>query len=573
MSATSKVILGLNSAGFNTSSALVIDGELVFAVEEERIIREKRTRRFPTQGIRAALAHANLTLKDVDTIAVAWNPAINLEAHDEAQSGRHRYLGELFYSVPSQLMAMKPSPQASLTHQRIEFYDGTALNLVYVPHHLGHAASFFVSPFDDAAICSMDAFGEKHSVMFCRGSGTRLEVLWSQEFPHSPGSFYSAFTAFCGFTPKGDEWKLMGASAYGDPERFYPQVRSLVRMIDDGGFELDLACFNHYQFHRPGLFTPRLSALLGVQPNPLDAPLSQEHYDVAAAAQRVLEDIYTHLLRRLHLLTGLDQLVLTGGVALNCVANGKFRRLTPFRDLFVPPVPDDSGGALGAAYYIHCHLDGGRRSYLMRDNYLGPGYSDQQIEQTLQKFKIGYERVGNPAAYAAQRIAEGRIVGWFQGRLEFGDRALGNRSILADPRDPKMKDKVNETIKYREGFRPFAPAILAEHMNDYFLDATASPFMEKTYPIRPEKRAVIPAVTHVDGSGRLQTVTRQQNPRFYELIEHFHRHTGVPVVLNTSFNLKGDAVVCSPEDALDTFFSCGLDDLVLGSFAVQKDRP
>lgn len=564
-------ILGLNSAGFNTATALLVDGQCVFAVEEERLNREKRTRRFPAKGIRAALGFAGLSLDDVDSVAIAWNPAINLEAHNVAQSERARYLGEIFYSIPSHLMTLAPTRgDITLSRQEISFADGRALKIAYVNHHVSHAGCFFASPYENAAVLTVDAFGEKNCASFSIGSGKRLDQIWTQDFPHALGSLYSSLTDFCGFAPQNDEWKLMGASPYGDPNRFYDRLMSLVRLKDDGGFELDLSYFNFHQFHRPGFYNSKLADLLGMPGNQRDKALSQDYYDVAAAAQRVMETIYMHLLRALHSRTKQKNLVIAGGVALNCVANGKVVQNTPFESVYVPPVPDDSGGSLGAALYLHCHINGGDRNYVLDQNYLGPGYSDEEIAETLEKYKLAFERVADPVPPAIDLIASGKIVGWFQGRIEFGDRALGNRSILADPRNPAMKDLVNETIKYREPFRPFAPAILAEEADQFFENPQPAPFMEKAFMIRPEKRQTIPAVTHVDGSGRLQTVTKQQNELFHRLISAFKARTGVPVLLNTSFNLKGEPVVCSPEDAIRTFFSCGLDALVIGSFILRK---
>ena len=562
-------ILGLNSAGFSTSSALIVDGEVAFAAEEERLIREKRTRRFPVQGVRQALKTADLNLDDLDAVAVAWNPAINLESFNLPHSQRARYLGEIFYNVPNHLMALKESNSASLSRQTIEFLDGNELDIYYVTHHLSHASSFFISPYEQAAIMTVDAFGEKHCVMFSEGKDTQLNSLWSQEFPHSLGSFYSAMTSLLGFKSQSDEWKLMGASSYGDPNRFYKTLKSIV-FLKEEGFELDLSYFNHYQFHRPGLYTPKLIQLLGLSPNQRDQPLSQEYYDLAATAQRIAEDIYFHLLNQLHRRTQQDKLVLAGGVALNSVANGKILEKTPFKEVFIPPVPDDSGGSLGSAYYVYHQIKGQPRHYVMRSNYYGPGFSNSEIQTALNKFKVKYTVVENPALAAAELIAGGQIVGWFQGRMEFGDRALGNRSILADPRDAKMKDKVNETVKYREPFRPFAPSILLEYVDEYFVNATPTLFMEKVFPIRTEKQHLIPAVTHVDGTGRLQTVTKEQNALYWQLIHEFHKLTNIPVVLNTSFNLKGEAIVASPQDALRTFFSSGLDILVMGDCLIEK---
>ena len=564
------VILGLNSCGYNTSSALIIDGEAVFAVEEERLIREKRTRRFPMQSVRKGLDMAGLCLEEVDAVAVAWNPAINLEAFSLPQSQRARYLGEIFYNVPNYLMALKQDNAALLSQQILDFIDGTQLKIHYVTHHLAHASTFFFSPFERAAVMTIDGWGEKQSVLFAEGEGNGLCTLWSQEFPHSLGSFYSAFTEFIGFRPDNDEWKLMGASPYGDPDRYYDKVRSVVYLRDDGGFELDLSCFNHYQFHRPLMYSPKLIELLSLRPNKRGHPLTQDYYDVAAAAQRVTEDVYFHLLNQLYERTGLDKVVLAGGVVYNSVSNGKVLKRTPFQQVFISPVPDDSGGSLGAAFYVYHQVMQQPRSCVMTSNYLGPSYDNNEIRALLEKYKIRHVILEDAARTAAESVASGKVIAWFQGRLEFGDRALGNRSILADPRDESMKDRVNATVKYREPFRPFAPAILLEYIDDYFVDAVPTPFMEKVFPIRVEKRSVVPAVTHVDGSGRLQTVSRQQNQLFWRLIDEFRKLTGVPMVLNTSFNLKGEPIVCSPEDAVRTFFSSGLDALIIGDCLVEK---
>jgi len=566
-------ILGISPVGFNTSSALLVDGKCLFAVEEERLIREKRTRKFPCHGIHAALSQANLSIPDIDTIAVSWNPAINLEAHSSPQSARTRYLGEIFYSVPSHLMSLRARRHdIALARQSIHYADGSDLSIVYVNHHLAHAGCFFVSPFDEAAILTIDAFGEKNCVTFSRGIGNEIEQLWSQNFPQTLGSYYSSMTEFCGFSPQNDEWKLMGASSYGDSSRFYQPLRELFRLDENAGFSIDLGVFNFHQFHRPGFSNTKLEERLGIPANEQGAPLSQTYYDLAAAAQAVTEEVYLHLLHQLHDLTKQDSVVIAGGVALNCVANGKVTSETPFSNIFVPPVPDDSGGSIGAAYYLHCQVNGQDRGFVLEHNYLGPAFSDEEIAATLDKYKLNFTRISDPPEHAADLIANGNIIGWFQGRLEFGDRALGNRSILADPRDPSMKEKVNDTIKYREPFRPFAPAILNQRVDDYFENASPTPFMEKAFKIRPERRGEIPAVTHVDGTGRLQSVDDNHNPLFYRLINAFSNKTGVPVVLNTSFNLKGEPIVCTPEDALRTFFSCGLDMLIMGGFEVRKTK-
>jgi carbamoyltransferase len=476
----------------------------------------------------------------------------------------------MLYSIPSSLMSLQKSFAADISMQQIYLDDGTILPIHYVRHHLCHASNFYSSPFDEAAILTIDAFGEKQSITFNVGRGTKIDTIWSQEFPHSLGSLYSTLTEFLGFQAQNDEWKLMGASSYGNPEKFRNKLSSIVKLSEIDGFELDLSYFNFYQFHRPGRYTNKLSTLLGVPPNKQGQPLSQEYYDLAASAQELFEKIYYHLLVQIEKKTGMKNVVLSGGCALNSLANGKILSKTNFKDCFIPPVPDDSGVALGAAYYIHHRDYGSVRSEPMKSNYYGPSYTDNEISTCLKKYKINHRNVENPAKEAALLIASGKVIGWFQGGVEFGDRALGNRSILADPRDASMKEKVNDTVKYREPFRPFAPSILEERISEYFIGAVPTPFMEKVFLIQEDKRHTFPAVTHVDGTGRIQTVTKLQNKLYWELISEFEKLTGVPIVLNTSFNLKGEPIVCEPTDAIRTFFSSGLDALVIGSSVLEK---
>lgn len=563
-------IIGLNSTGFNTSSAFIEEGIVRFAIEEERITREKRTRKFPTAGLSLGLDRLGWDLCEVDAVAISWNPMVNLETHSTSHSDRARYLGEFLYSAPSNLMSLVGSQSGPVSQQIISFENGQSLPIYYVDHHTCHRANFFLSTFEEAAVLTVDAFGEKKSTSYGLGVGGHIKELWSQEFPHSLGGFYSTLTEFLGFVAQGDEWKLMGASSYGDPEEFYDVLREVVNLQPEGGFELDLSYFNFYQFHRPLRYTEKLSNLLGVQPNVLGAPLTPQYFNLAAAAQVVFEEIYFHLLSQLQRQTKSPNIVISGGCALNSVANGKILDKTDFDALFVPPIPDDSGAALGAAHYVHHHVIGGKRAAPMTSNYWGPSYTNDEISTELKKYKIDFRHSETIVSETAQLLAEGNIIGWFQGALEFGDRALGNRSILADPREEGMNDRVNATVKYREPFRPFAPSVLAEHVDNYFENPQPAPYMERVLSIYPEMRKKIPAVTHIDGTGRLQTVYKDFNPRYHELIEEFFNLTGIPIILNTSFNLKGEPIVCTPEDAIRTFYSSGLDILVLGDFLVRK---
>ncbi|HJN46883.1 MAG TPA: carbamoyltransferase C-terminal domain-containing protein [Vicinamibacterales bacterium] len=566
------VVLGLTNDGVDTSAALVIDGRIHAAVAEERLVREKRTRRFPINAIQTCLRQAGVAARDVSVVAVAWNPMQNMERLGAGTFESVRHFPEMLYRQPGQLYALlngEAAPQDARITQALDV-GHAKIQIEYVDHHLAHAAlAFFASPFDRAAILSIDGFGEKVTTALAIGEGGRIRTLETVEFPHSLGMFYETLTQFLGFRPDSDEWKVMGASAYGDPERYRSSMDELVRCTDEGLFEMDLMHFQYYLFSRRTHFHPRLEQLLG-PPFPAGAELDQRGADIAAAAQATLERVLFHLGRRLHHLTGSTNLCLSGGVALNCLANGKFAAETPFERVFVPPAPEDMGTSLGAALNVaHAGTDG--CAWRLGSNAFGPSYSDAEVKTELDKYRLTYRELDDPAGYTAERIANGRIVGWFQGGLEFGQRALGHRSILADPRLPDMKDRVNKAVKYREAFRPFAPAILADCAGDYFEDACDVPYMEKVLRVRPDKRAAIPAVTHVDGTSRLQTVSREQEPLFFALLDRLHQLTGVPLVLNTSFNVQGEPIVCSPSDALRTFFTCGLDDLVIERFALRKE--
>ena len=565
-------ILGISPHFINNASALVLDGNVIYACEEERLNRQKKTRRFPLLSVKDGLSRNKMNVDDVDICTISVNAGIYLENLSTVHSSRLRHRGEVLYSVPNYLMSIVEDNSVKASRQEFEFFNGKKIRIEWVEHHLAHAASsFFLSPYETAAILSMDGFGEKTTVMFARGKGNRIEPFFRLEFPHSLGMLYSTLTEFLGFIPHSDEWKVMGAAPYGDSSRFYKKIKKLIHLKSDGAFELDLSYFNFFQFHRPLMYSRKLIQHFGVAPNKKDGDLDEVYCDIAAATQTVTEEVIMHMLKYLHARTGEDNLCLAGGIAFNSVANGKIVSHTPFKRLFIPPMPDDSGTSVGSSLYVYHQLQGNPRKEGMSSNYWGPGYTSNEIALELNKWRVPYREVNNPAEVGARLISQGKIIGWFQGRLEFGDRALGNRSILADPRDPAMKDKVNAKIKYRERFRPFAPSILEKYLDEYFMNAAPTPFMEKVFPIRGDKREEIPAVTHVDGSGRLHTVTREQNERFYLLIEHFHKLSNIPVVLNTSFNLKGEPIVCSPSDAIRTFFTSGMDALLLNNCLVTKD--
>ncbi|MBD1140952.1 carbamoyltransferase [Pelagibacterales bacterium SAG-MED39] len=565
-----KYILGINSTGFNTSASLICDNKIVAAVEEERLSREKRTRKFPNNAIKFCFDKAGISFQNLEAIAVSWNPIINLENFDLNYSRNSSYFPSILHSTLNHVMKDVKNIKKDFFEQNLRLENGKILKIFFVNHHLTHASSFFVSNFSESSILTVDAFGEKQCVGFYSGNKNNIKKIHEQYFPHSLGSFYSTFTEFCGFKPKSEEWKLMGASAYGKPSVYQKKINDLIKFDKNNEFFLDLKYFKHYLFHRPGYVNKNLEEFLGIKKNKLNKDLNQKYFNIAFAAQSIFEKIYINLIKKLFIKNKSKNLVVSGGAALNCVANGKILNKTGFKKVFIPPFPDDSGAGLGAALYVNSLLTKKNKKTIFLNNYLGPSFENNEIEKTLKKFKLEYEKVKDIFDSATKSIIKGKIIAWFQGSLEFGDRALGNRSILADPRNAKMKDMINKNIKYRENFRPFAPAVLIDNIDEFFENSQSSHFMEKTLIIKKEKKKIIPSVVHVDGSGRLQTVTKKNNYIFYSLIKKFYEKTGVPILLNTSFNVQGEPIVCSIEDAIKNFYLSGLDEVYIGNYKLKK---
>jgi len=568
-------ILGVAPYLWISSAALVEDGRVIAAAAEERFNRVKGSKAFPSKAIDYCLKEAGCSLDEIDRIAVAWNPGMHIRSASSRYISDLRWRGEYLINIPASLLNVAGNPDVDQVEELIRM-SGNDMRITFVNHHQAHAAcAFFLSPFDQAAILTVDGRGENESVTWSMGGGSQIKKLSMVRFPHSLGEFYSAVTQFLGYRAYEDEWKIMALASYGTPDNeYYPRIRSLIRRLDRGQFELDLSYFSYYLFDmQPTMYTKKLPELLGM-PRQKEEPLEQRHRDIAWALQQVFGEMMTYLLTHLHALTGESRVALAGGSAMNSVYNGKIREATPFHDVFVPSCPDDSGAPVGAALHVYHCLEGGEKKIQPLHNYWGPAYTDREIEESLKQYKIVASRCDNVVEATAKLLMQGKLVGWFQGKMEFGQRALGNRSILADPRNPAAKDLINAAVKYREGFRPFAPAVVAESAWEYFDIPVGDtvPFMEKVYRVKPGKKAVIPAVVHVDDTGRLQTVSRETNPAFYDLIRHFGALTGVPVVLNTSFNLNGEPIVCSPKDAIRTFYSCGLDALVMGNWLILKQR-
>ena len=572
-------ILGINAYHGDAAAAIVKDGQLIAAVEEERFNRKKHCAGFPALAISYCLEVARISLDQVDHIGISRDPSAHLHRKILFSLTKLASLSGLIAARLANAARIRDLRQ-DLTRalgvaasEKVKFHN--------VEHHKAHMAScFFISPFERAAILSIDGFGDFISTMWGLGQGNGIDVLGQVEYPHSAGAVYTATSQYLGFTQYGDEGKVMGLAPYGRP-RYLREFRDIIRTDNGSGFKLNLDYFLH---HSEGvdmtwdegsptigrMFSDRFIETFGVGRS-AGEPLTQQQEDIAASLQARLEEVGFHILNQLYEETKLDKVCLAGGVALNSVMNGKIALHTPFREVFVQPAAGDSGTAVGVCYYIYNMILHQPRSFVMEHAYTGPEFDERQIEEALEQSSLSHCKLSNCelTQVAARAIAEGKIVGWFQGRMEFGPRALGNRSIVVDPRRSEMKDILNARIKKREPFRPFAPSILEERVGEYFEQTYPSPAMLMVYQVKQEKRSVIPAVTHVDGSGRLQTVTRSSNPRYYQLIADFEQLTSVPVVLNTSFN-EDEPIVCTPEEALNCFQRTRMDVLFLGNFMVQR---
>ncbi len=562
------IILGLNTWFHDTSACIVRDGKLVVALEEERFTRHKHTREFPLEAIRHCLAFADITPEEIDHVAVSIRPwqswhrkAVHLAKapHRAAPFLRHELVAAFF-------------KQRRLRRWFADTFPGKRQpKLHFIEHHASHATgSYFVSPYEHAAIITLDGSGEWASGWLGAGRGNTVTRYTESLFPHSLGAVYEAVTEFCGFRPNYDEGKTMGLAPLGDPARFIDAARECVHVDEEGRIRVDPSWFS-YQYWGYQRCSTKFHATFG-KPRASDGEFASHHRDVAAAFQQVLEECALKMARQLREKTRANHLVIAGGVALNSVMNGRLLRETEFDDVYIMPAAGDGGTAIGAAFTLLHQTLGAERCYVHDDPYLGNVYSDDEIERFLKACKLPYRKVDNPATAAADLLEAGRIIGWFQGRMEIGPRALGGRSILANPAIPDMKAKINSEVKFREAYRPFAPSATVEAAADFFDIDVEAPFMLKVCQVREDKQSVIPAVTHVDGSARLQTVRRDRHPLYHELIDTLGSRTGVPVVLNTSFNIQGEPVVESPRDAVRCFYSTGLDNLVIGACVLGKQE-
>ncbi len=577
-------ILGINAYHADGSAVLVHDGILIAAVEEERFRRIKHWAGFPTESIARVLEIGGIAGAQIDHVAISRDPKANL-------------VRKAAFAVTNR---MKISNIVNRTRNLKKVHDvraplSEALGVAedklpqihFVEHHPSHLASaFFVSPFDDAAICAIDGFGDYVSTSTAVGRGNKIDLLTKVSYPHSLGVLYTAVTQYLGFPNYGDEFKVMGLAPYGSPA-FTKEIGQLIALKSGGDFELNRKFFRHWDegvaMKWEGgvptmgpLFNDELAKLLGPV-REKGEPLTPHHENIARSLQAVYEDCAFHVLNGLWERTKNPRLCLAGGCAMNSVANGKVRDATPFTDVYIQPAAGDNGTALGAAYQVWNQILAKPRGFVMEHGYWGTEYPTADVTAIVaarddKDWRYDWQRFGDEESVCretARLIADGNVIGWYQGRMEWGARALGNRSILADARRGDMRDLINAKIKFREKFRPFAPSIVEEAMDEYFVGAAADPFMQQVYPVREDKRAILPAITHADGSGRLQTVSARTNPRYYRLIKEFEKLTGVPVLLNTSFN-ENEPIVDTPEQALDCFLRTRMDVIVVNNTIIRR---
>jgi carbamoyltransferase len=572
-------ILGLNAFHGDSSACILKDGEVMIALEEERIRRIKHWAGFPIEAIKYCLQDVGITIRDIDHITISRDPSANVLKKIKHTLKNTVSVATIFdrYTNSKKVKSVK-----ALLAEAFAIDEAAIKATIHnIEHHRSHLGSaFFASPFEKAALLSIDGFGDFTSTMTAIGNGNQIEVKDAVHFPHSAGIFYTSFTQYLGFLKYGDEYKIMGLAPYGKPQ-YVDKLKDVIEFTNDGLFKLNL---NYFKHHKDGvkmsweggepdienIYSEYMVEKFGPARRK-EEELTQYHKDLAASVQRLTEELIMHILNHLHKTSGTDNLCVAGGVAQNSVANGKILRSTPFKNVYVPPAGHDAGTSIGSALFLYNQVLKQKRVAPTYSGALGSHFSDQEIEEYLRSKAVNFKKYPDAELYdqVTDCIINAGVVGWFQGRAEFGPRALGHRSILADPRRADAKEILNLKIKRRESFRPFAPSILKEFVPEYFEGADQVPFMEKVYIIQPAKREQIPAVTHVDGTGRLQTVDAADEPRYHALITAFHKKTGVPVLLNTSFN-ENEPIVNSPANALDCFLRTKMDMLVLENYIVTR---
>lgn len=565
------IILGISCFYHDSAATIIKDGQIIAAVQEERFTRLKHDNTFPYKSIEYCLNTLKIAINEIDYIVFYEKPILKFDRvlHQHI-SYFPRSLKIFLKTIPSWLLE-KLQIKEILKKQC--HYHG---KVFFIPHHLSHAAaSYLSSPFSEAAILTLDGVGEWATTTLGYAKNNQIFLEKQINFPHSLGLFYSTLTAYLGFSVNNDEYKVMGLSAYGNPKTYYSKIKKLITINPDSSFSLNTKYFSFE--YQEKMFTQKLCQLLGGPARKPDSQMSSRYQDIAAATQQVFEEILFSLLKRLYQLHPSPNLILSGGSALNSLANGKILSHSPFKKLYITPDPGDGGASLGAAIYLYYQLFPQQKHFLLPSPYLGPEFSKNEIEQDIKKFHLSatyFNSTSKLNDLLSDLLIQQKVIGYFQGRLEWGPRALGNRSILAAATDQKMQDIINAKVKHREMFRPFAPVILREKTSDYFLVDKNMPisteYMLLVYPFKKSVKSKVPAVVHVDGTGRLQTIDQNSNPKYYQLINTYYQKTGIPLILNTSFNVKGEPIVCSPKDAIKCFLNTEIDYLVLDNYLIKK---
>lgn len=564
-------ILGVNSNIHDSAACLLKDGRIIAAAEQERFDRKKHSEDFPAEAIDFCLTQGGISLNEVETVTFPFNSWIAVPqviayffrhfprtiplAIDRVKKG---YFSFFYANHGMKKEMLRRNRQGSFP-------------FLYLEHHMCHAASsFYLSPFDEAAILSIDGVGEWTTTLLARGKNNKIHKIMEIGFPHSIGLIYQAVTKYLGFRINSGESKVMGLASYGDPKRYARQFEEIIIKKPGGSFEINPYFIRYQYYGHNKMLSKNFCSAFG-PPRKKGEPVDERHQDIAAALQKRVEDVTVHVVNELYKRTKLPNLCIAGGVALNCVLNEQVKRRTPFENLYVQPAANDAGGAIGSTLLYYYHMKKSPRNGIMDHAYWGPEFNAEQMEKALLQKSVSFQKSDDICALVAEKVAAGKTVGWFQGRMEIGPRALGNRSIIADPRHPDMKDIINQKVKHREDFRPFAPSVAEDHCGEYFDSSTPSPFMLQVYQVKEEYRAKLPSITHVDGTARVQTVNRDSNPKYYQLIESFGKLTGVYLVLNTSFNDNNEPIVCTPEDAVACYLNTGLDALALGDYFCEKE--
>lgn len=576
------VILGINAYHGDSATCLIKDGKIINAIEEERIRRIKHWAGLPTEAIQFSLKDAGISISDLDYITIGRYPYAHFMKKIIAsfkKLTKHSFIKDRLSNIKKvSSLKFEIAKELGINESEIR------AKIVHIEHHRSHLASaFFASPFEESAILSIDGFGDFSSTMLGIGRGNKIKVLDSVTYPHSIGLFYTAFTQFLGFPYYGDEYKIMGLAPYGEP-KFLDKLKNILIPEDNRFFKLNQKYFVHEKngvamiWNNGSPFIDRLYSNRLIEefgaPREKDEPLTQYHKDIAASVQKHCENVIFHILNRLQKTTGLEEVCIAGGVAQNSVANGKILEKTNFTKVYIPSAAYDAGVAIGSALWLYHNDLGNKRGEVVISSCFGPKYSDEEVEIIINEIKLSYYKCSSDIETiekAADMLASGAVIGWFQDRTEFGPRALGNRSVLVHPGRLDAKDLINSKIKRRESFRPFAPSILREYVSEYFEQEDDVYFMEKVFKIRPEKRAQLPAVTHIDGTGRLQTVHKDISPKYYMLIDKFREKTGLPILLNTSFN-ESEPIVNHPKEAINCFLRTEMDAIVLGNIIIKREN-